>query len=144
MAISEIEKGIGKRLELLTIEIKMGKRDFSNSIGINESQFTRMVKGTSGISPKVVFDVSSKYNVSYEWLMEGNGEIFAKEKSGPVKKPDLLTQIENYADGILISLRELKKEHQDAFQPGTNVNPGAVQRANTLDRKKTEKRPKDR
>jgi hypothetical protein len=73
------------------------------------------------------------------------GDLGYKKKSGTTPVPDhLLTQIENYANGILLSLQELKKGPPDVFQRGTNVIPGSAQPAKKQDKTKTNKKQADR
>lgn len=134
---------INSRLNLVVKNTGLDIQEFARSVNIERGQFGKVLKGTINITLKQLIEVSSQYKVRLGWLLEGEEPMYAHEKSGTNKAPDhhLLTQIEDYANGILVSLHELKKEHQDVFQPGTNVVPGSVQRAKTLDKKKTDKRP---
>lgn len=91
-------------------------------------------------------DISNKFeNVNVGWILSGKGTmLYENEKSGPLQVPDqLLTQIEDHANSILFSLDLLRKKPLVVPGKETTAHPrGFVQRANTSDKKKTEKRPK--
>lgn len=140
MAISQIEREIGARIEAAIKSRGVRKGDVAEVIDLDGGQFSRMLNGKSGVSIEVILAVSSKFDISLEWLLLGSGTM-EKEKSGPSMVPDqLLTQIQEHANAILLSLQELKPVPPSAFQRGTNVIPGSAQKAKTSDKKKTSKK----
>jgi hypothetical protein len=147
MPDKDIDKqGIAKRLTKL-MEALGFKNERQWAIAMGYDRPDNLYNATKGVNmPGVplLTIISNKFeNANIGWVLSGRGVmLFDNEKSGTPKAPDLnlLTQIENYANGILFSLHELKQEPHGVFQPGTNVIPAAVQTVKALDKKKTDKR----
>ena len=152
--VENILNNIAERLLYLIEDLKQkghvheGKKInsgvFADAIGVNPSQFSRITKNELNITLTQVMEITYIFGVRAGWLIEGEEPMYWSEKSGPSTEPDfkLLTQIEGHAKAI-VSLLESKPAPQGVFQRGTNVIRGSVQRAKTLDKKKTEKRPED-
>lgn len=127
MAISQLEKEIAGRLEELRKSFKLGKKEFANDIYKDESQYSRMIQGRSGISVDVLFDVSSKYNASLEWLLSGEGDMLKRE-TGATTPDHLVNLLKNEIGLMAASLQRLAASLPKPVDPGTNVAgaPGFV------------------
>lgn len=137
MSQEEIISGIIGRLNEVVEDSGLTITEFAKSINTDRGQFGKVLSGNMGITLKQIIDITSRYGVRAGWLLEGEGD----KKSGPLEVPDsLLTQIENYAQNILLSLKEVRKEPQPAFQPGTDVAPLPSQTVNLRGKKKTSKK----
>lgn len=121
MAISQIEKHVGQRFEKILPYLNRGKKEFANEIGINESQFSRMIQGKAGISPKVIFDVSSIYNVRIEWLFTGEEPMFKKDQAAK-QAPDQITLSKEQLEAVRVSLEKLNSIFPAQMKTGTSTN----------------------
>ena len=54
---------------------------FAERCGIRPSNFNRALKSEKGISPKYLLRIAHAFNVNFEWLRNGIGEMFAEEKA---------------------------------------------------------------
>jgi transcriptional regulator with XRE-family HTH domain len=57
----------------------MSGRDFAMSIGIDNSQYSKIESGKLMPTIQHLMEISSKYNVSIDWLLTGDGQML---KSG--------------------------------------------------------------
>ena len=71
---------IGDRLERLRLHLRMTKRDFAATIGVNEVSYGRYEAG-SRIDVDVIRKVSRTHGVSTEWLLHGTGEMLRSNGS---------------------------------------------------------------
>lgn len=136
------EQTIGQRLAWLLSDQKIGITDFAGTIGVDGSQFGKIVNDKMGITLKQVLEISSKYSVRAGWIIEGELPVY-KQKSGPVE-PDfreVMNQIKEYANGI-ISLTESKKVQVRVLDQETNTDRPRTQVVKLSGIQKTDKRPK--
>lgn len=64
---------IGLRIKELREEKNMTRLEFSDSIGIDNSTLGKIEKGTAGLPKPAILEITSKYGVSYDWLIFGRG-----------------------------------------------------------------------
>ncbi len=70
----------GERIRFLRKELKLSQKEFATKIGISQNFLSEIEKGKKQPSEKVLRLISHTFNVSYEWLKEGKGEMFVKPK----------------------------------------------------------------
>jgi len=73
-----------ERIEFLINYLKMVPLSFSKSLGYDRAdKIYNILKGRNKISADVARDITTIYdNVSYDWLLNGKGEMLKKELSG--------------------------------------------------------------
>jgi transcriptional regulator with XRE-family HTH domain len=114
---------LGERISELINALKVQDRDFAASIGIDQSQFSKIKNNKLPITLKQIMEIISIYNVRAGWLLDSEGSMF-KEKSGAFQQPDiqLLTQMKTqiktlYDLSLQLSVPEkkpdLKEESSD-------------------------------
>ena len=54
---------------------------FAERCGILPSNFNRALKSEKGLSPQYLLRIAHAFNVNFEWLRNGIGEMFAEEKA---------------------------------------------------------------
>jgi len=71
-----------ERMQQLLLGLKMNAETLGKSIGKRKGDVIRNVlNGANGISHKLAYSITQAYpNVSFEWLMTGEGEVFLKEE----------------------------------------------------------------
>lgn len=97
------------RLNILEKALDVGGVIIANSIGLDQSQYSKIKRRKIGITLKQVMEISSKYSVRSGWLVEGEEPIFKKEKSGAEYTPDLnlLAQLRKEIEVLKSSLLRL-------------------------------------
>ena len=53
---------------------------FAERCGIRPSNFNRALKSEKGLSPQYLLRIAHAFNVNFEWLRNGIGEMFAEER----------------------------------------------------------------
>ncbi len=54
---------------------------FAEKCGIRPSNFNRALKSEKGISSQYLLRIAHAFNVNFEWLRNGIGDMFAEEKA---------------------------------------------------------------
>lgn len=52
------------------------QEQFANTIGISRSSLSEIENGTAPITERTIIAISSRFNVSEDWLRTGKGEMF--------------------------------------------------------------------
>ena len=74
---------IGKRIKFLRKLLKISQKDFAKKIGVNQAFISRIEREENRPSDKILRLISHTFGVRYEWLKEGEGEIWEKKKEVP-------------------------------------------------------------
>lgn len=121
MAVNQLDIDVGKRInQVIESQENVSSRQFAISIGMDPSQFAKIVKGYAAISLEKLVEISSKYDVSIEWLITGKmkeeqfemaeGDPGYKTKPAPGEMPeDLLSLLKTEVFVIQSSLDKLAK-----------------------------------
>lgn len=78
MAVNQIDIEVGRRISQLVEANNVAARQVALAIGMDPSQFAKILKGTAAISLEKLVDISSKYNVDIKWLLTGRGAMEAE------------------------------------------------------------------
>ena len=71
---------IEERLPIVRDALKLNKSRFSESIGINPSQYTKIENGRLNLTMEHLLELSKVHEVSIDWLISGTGTIFHKKE----------------------------------------------------------------
>lgn len=69
------------RVLTLMESVGLSQVKFAERCGIRPSNFNRALKSEKGISPQYLLRIAHAFNVNFEWLRNGIGEMFAEEKA---------------------------------------------------------------
>jgi transcriptional regulator with XRE-family HTH domain len=90
---------ISERLKELRTKLNLSIREFSRQIYISHSLYGEIELGHRKVSDRIIQLISSRFNVSKDWILKGEGEIFTA--SPPDIKLERLIEIYNTLDGLL-------------------------------------------
>lgn len=98
---------IGEAIRLLREDQKLSQADFARKTGISQSYLSAVERNLKSPGSEILVTLKSLFNINSDWLLTGEGEMYAEEKKAspkPEKAPEenRLTAIEN-------ELKELKK-----------------------------------
>lgn len=65
-----------ERLAQLRKALNMSMETFGAKIGVGRSTISRLESGTNGFTDQMVKSICREFNVSFEWLTSGTGEMF--------------------------------------------------------------------
>ena len=69
------------RVLALMESVGLSQVKFAERCGIRPSNFNRALKSEKGISSQYLLRIAHAFNVNFEWLRNGIGEMFAEEKA---------------------------------------------------------------
>lgn len=69
------------RVLTLMDSVGLSQVKFAERCGIRPSNFNRALKSEKGISSQYLLRIAHAFNVNFEWLRNGIGEMFAEEKA---------------------------------------------------------------
>lgn len=69
------------RVLTLMDSVGLSQVKFAEKCGIRPSNFNRALKSEKGISSQYLLRIAHAFNVNFEWLRNGIGEMFAEEKA---------------------------------------------------------------
>ena len=92
---------IGDRIYFLRKQLNLSQRAFGEKIGIKKASMSSIEKNKSNPSTQTIKLICIEFNVSYDWLLDGVGDIFIEnndsihERIKFLRKNELkMTQIE--------------------------------------------------
>ena len=67
---------IGNRIYFLRKQLNLSQRAFGEKIGIKKASMSSIEKNKSNPSTQTIKLICIEFNVSYDWLVDGVGDIF--------------------------------------------------------------------
>lgn len=77
---------VGERIGLFISEQGLKKVEFAAAVNIDQSYVTKIIKGTSAPSERLLADISKKFGIRFEWLKTGAGEMFIQRNLSLVEQ----------------------------------------------------------
>lgn len=81
---------VGERIGLLRKMNKMSQQEFADSIEISRTHISKIENNKDQASSKLLQAIAEQFNVNYEWLKSGNGEMCLSESDILLKSPEYL------------------------------------------------------
>lgn len=79
---------IATRLEAVRINLKMSKKEFSDNLNITTASYFNYVGKKRQIPTDLVIVLNQKYQISTDWLLLGNGDMYINDLSVYINKLD--------------------------------------------------------
>ena len=113
------------RLKEIRKHLKLSIRDFSKEIYFSHSLYGQVEFGTREPSDRIIQLISSRFNVSREWILTGQGQMFAPSSSDA--RLDKILEIYNTINGTLKDclleqsriLLKIHREYKGKKEPDT-------------------------
>jgi transcriptional regulator with XRE-family HTH domain len=86
-------------LKELRTELGLSIREFSKHIYISHSLYGEIELGHRNLTDRIIQLISSRFNVSKDWILKGQGEIFTSPP--PDIKLERIIEIYNTLDGLM-------------------------------------------
>lgn len=80
-------KNIVMRIKILIEHENVSPSKFAKMIDFNQSNLSKILNGDRNVAPKLISAICDNLNVSYKWLVNGEGSMFLTEPSNaqPIK-----------------------------------------------------------
>lgn len=69
-----------ERLQILRKELRLNQSQLAEILFIKQGSYSDIERGKVGISRKILLLLEKEFNINIQWLAEGIGEMFLKEK----------------------------------------------------------------
>lgn len=67
---------MNQRLREIRKALKLSQKEFGAKIGITNAAISRLESGSNKLTEQAITSICREFNVSYEWLTKGIGEMF--------------------------------------------------------------------
>lgn len=92
--------------------LKLTQDDFAKKIGLSKNFVWMIEKGERTPSERTLKDICREFNVNYDWLTSGEGEMFQDDDSDAQAIIDsVMTGSNEFAKKILVKFARLSEEH---------------------------------
>lgn len=95
---------VGERIKLVRNFRKLNQLDFAESIGISQTHVSKIENGTENPSKTLLMFISHRYNIDYEWLKNGVGEMYPTYDN---ETEGCLTAIKNFSYELEVLVKHL-------------------------------------
>lgn len=108
---------IGKRVSVLRKTLKLTQTEFAKALSIGQQALSMIENGQRDISEKNIKLICFSYKVSYDWLVNGIGDMFQSDDSDAQAIVDsVMTGNNEFAKKILVKFAKLSDEHWKQLQ----------------------------
>lgn len=66
---------LGKRIRTVRLRNKLNQKDFAASLNVTPAHISEIELGKNRVSEQLLKLISLEYKVSYDWLLDGSGEM---------------------------------------------------------------------
>lgn len=103
---------IGKRVSVLRKILKLTQTEFAKALSIGQQALSMIENGQRDLSEKNIKLICFSYKVSYDWLVNGIGDMFQSDDSDAQAIVDsVMTGDNDFAKKILVKFAKLSDEH---------------------------------
>lgn len=67
----------GERVKEVRKSLKMTLEEFGNKVGVAKQTISRIENGINNLTDQMAKSICREYNVNYDWLVSGEGEMFS-------------------------------------------------------------------
>lgn len=108
---------IGKRVSVLRKTLKLTQIEFAKALSIGQQALSMIENGQRDLSEKNIKLICFSYKVSYDWLVNGIGDMFQSDDSDAQAIVDsVMTGNNEFAKKILVKFAKLSDEHWKQLQ----------------------------
>lgn len=88
MEKTELKQSIGNRLRKVRESLGYTQEQIVSYFDIGRANYSRMEKGEISPGPTVLFTMRGEFNVSLDWLVSGEGEMFSRSTTAKSERLD--------------------------------------------------------
>lgn len=108
---------IGKRVSVLRKTLKLTQTEFAKALSIGQQALSMIENGQRDLSEKNIKLICFSYKVSYDWLVNGIGDMFQSDDSDAQAIVDsVMTGDNEFAKKILVKFAKFSDEHWKQLQ----------------------------
>lgn len=81
---------IGERIAFFRKSNKISQQKFADTVKISRTHISKIENNQDNPSSKLLRTIAEEYNINYEWLIKGTGEMCLNEEEVLLKSPEFL------------------------------------------------------
>ena len=103
---------LNERIKSIRMHYEMSQEEFGIRLGLARNTITNYETGNRVPSNQVYLSICREFNVEYEWLTEGTGEMFHQSTDGDLlcKISDLLESKDEFTRNFFKTFADLPEE----------------------------------
>ena len=106
-----------ERLKILRKHLGLSREDFAKKLGLkSRGKIENIELGRTTPDDDFLKLICNTYNVSYGWLVNGNGEMFQDDSDAQAIVDSVMTGDNEFAKKILVKFAKLSDEHWKQLQ----------------------------
>lgn len=67
----------GERVKEVRKSLSLTLEEFGEKVGVQRSAVSKIERGDRGLTDQMIKSICREFNVNYDWLMYGDGEMFS-------------------------------------------------------------------
>lgn len=107
---------MNKRLKMIRKALHMTQKDFAKKIGITNSGISKLEKGQNQITDQMAKAICRAYNVNYDWLINGEGEMFSNIPESVIDELCAQYNLDGLDRTIISGYLKMDKESRNAVK----------------------------
>ena len=128
----QLKKSIAERFKILRLKLNLSKKDIAKKLGISRNSISDIETQRQLPTITLITSIMRTFNVSYSWLLTGEGDMFLKEQNVELSQteyfrkafpdvpaePDVIKVIESMAVPVMKNAIILKSfELMEVYRP---------------------------
>ena len=108
---------MNNRLKLVRKKLGLSQKDFGSKLGITGGAVSKLESGQNNLTEQTIALTCTSYNVNYQWLVNGVGEMFADDDSDAQAIVDsVMTGDNEFAKSILVKFARMSEKHWEQLK----------------------------
>lgn len=123
----------GDRVKDVRKTLKLTLEEFGKKVGVTKQTVSRIENGINNLTDQMVKSICREFNVNYDWLMDGKGEMFSDLPQTVLDELCLQYELDDLDRFIVELYVELPKDVRDGIKARAK---DLIQKRNTSEEKK--------
>ena len=107
---------MNKRLKMIRKALHMTQKKKKKKIGITNSGISKLEKGQNQITDQMAKAICRAYNVNYDWLINGEGEMFSNIPESVIDELCAQYNLDGLDRTIISGYLKMDKESRNAVK----------------------------
>lgn len=123
----------GDRVKDVRKTLKLTLEEFGKKVGVTKQTVSRIENGINNLTDQMVKSICREFNVNYDWLMDGKGEMFSDLPQTVLDELCLQYELDDLDRFIVELYVGLPKDVRDGIKA---MAKDLIQKRNTSEEKK--------
>lgn len=107
---------MNSRIKELRKELSLTQQEFADKLNISRNYVAQIEIGTKVPSTRTIQDICRKFKVNYDWLANGDGEMFQDDGDAQAIVNEVMSGDNEFAKKVLVKFARLSEERWKQLQ----------------------------